>query len=221
MLLLAHRGLWTALGERNTRAALKAAFDLGYGAETDIRDFDGQLVISHDMAVRDALPLSAVLADYDAAGRPGRLALNVKADGLASALINELDAFPGMRQKAFVFDMAVPDALQYIGIGLQVFTRHSEYEPEPPFELQSQGIWMDCFINAWVDPDAIVARLIRGQTVAVVSPELHKRDVHQVFWRILQERIQRANLHADIIEKHLMICTDFPREANEFFRDVQ
>ncbi|WP_375194485.1 hypothetical protein [Sphingobium sp.] len=220
MLFLAHRGLWTALDERNSRSALKAAFELGFGVETDIRDFDGRLVISHDMATPDSLPLSVMLADYDTAGRPGPLALNVKADGLTAALIEELDAFAGMRQNAFVFDMSVPDTIQYLGKGLQVFTRHSEYEPLPPLEMQSQGVWMDCFVNAWVDPDAIMERVRKGQKVAIVSPELHKREIYQRFWKILKDWIKKSDFGADILNSNLMLCTDFPREAAEFFKDL-
>ena len=220
MLFLAHRGLWTAPDERNSRSALKVAFELGFGVETDVRDFDGRLVISHDMATRDSLPLSVMLADYDEAGRPGQLALNVKADGLTAALIEELDAFAGMCQNAFVFDMSVPDTIHYIGKTLPVFTRHSEYEPVPPLEIQSQGVWMDCFVNAWVDPDAIIERVSRGQKVAVVSPELHKRSIYYSFWKILKDRIKKSDLCAEILNNNLMICTDFPREAAEFFKDL-
>lgn len=217
MLFLAHRGLWTTQCQRNTRAALCAAFDLGFGIETDVRDFNGQLVISHDMATADAMPLSVVLADYDAAGRPGHLALNVKADGLAAALVKELEAFEGMEQNAFVFDMSVPDTIQYLGSGLRVFTRSSEYETIPPFELQAQGIWMDCFVNSWVDPAEVVRRLRKGQQVAIVSPELHKRDIHFTYWNLLKDYLREMRMPAEILTSNLMLCTDFPREAAAYF----
>jgi len=217
MLFLAHRGLWHNPCERNSRSALCAAFDLGFGVETDIRDRDSQLVISHDMATRDAMPLSEMLSDYDAAGRPGHLALNIKADGLADALLEELDNFEGMRKNAFVFDMSVPDTLQYLDKGLRVFTRSSEYEPVPPLEMQTQGIWMDCFVNPWVDPAEVGRRLKSGQQVAIVSPELHKRDVYRTFWALLKDQLGSMAITDEILDQNLMICTDFPREAAAHF----
>ena len=48
MQLLAHRGLWNRPEEKNSLQALTASFNLGIGVETDIRDCDGSLVISHD-----------------------------------------------------------------------------------------------------------------------------------------------------------------------------
>lgn len=218
MIYLAHRGLWIDAAERNSRGALCAAFERGFGVETDIRDLNGQLVISHDMAVSPALPFSTMLADYDAAGRPGNLALNIKADGLVDALLVELDRFDGMRQSAFVFDMSVPDSLHYLDRdNLRVFTRHSEYEPVPPFEERSQGVWMDCFVHPWVDPDEIVGRLRGGQQLAIVSPELHKRTIYRAFWELLRDALSKAGFSQGMTHANLMLCTDFPHEAEEFF----
>lgn len=218
MLILAHRGLWTELPQRNTRTALRNAFDLGFGVETDIRDHNGELVISHDMATRDCIPLSVMLQDYNAAGRPGQLALNIKSDGLAGPLMDELSAFEGMREKAFVFDMSVPDTLHYLRKdGLRVFTRHSEYEPQPPLELQAAGIWMDCFVNQWVDPTEIIHRIRLGQIIAVVSPELHKRERYQEYWRFLKMHLDHSGIDRGLLEKSLMLCTDYPREAHDLF----
>lgn len=219
MIFLAHRGLWTQPGQRNSRSAFRLAFEEGFGLETDIRDFDGQLVISHDMATKDALPLSAMLADYDAAGRPGRLALNIKADGLAVALSKELGAFEDMRRHAFVFDMSVPDMLHYFPTDVPVFTRSSEYESPPPLELQCQGIWMDCFVDPWADPAEVVRRLDRGQQVAIVSPELHNRTAYRSFWAILKKRLSQSQPPTELLNDNLMLCTDFPREAAKFFRE--
>lgn len=218
MIYLAHRGFWKGTAEKNSRAVLSSAFANGFGVETDIRDLNGQLVISHDIATPPALALSTVLSDYDKAGRPGCLALNIKSDGLVHALLAELDQFEGMRRSAFVFDMSVPDSLHYLDhTDLRVFTRHSEYEPYPPFEMRADGVWMDCFVNQWVDPLEIVRRLRRGQQVAIVSPELHKRAVHKIFWQLLLKALENAQLPSEIINRNLMLCTDFPQEAENFF----
>ena len=48
MIVLAHRGYWENIFEKNSELSIKKAFDKGYGIESDIRDFNKKLVISHD-----------------------------------------------------------------------------------------------------------------------------------------------------------------------------
>ena len=50
MKILCHRGAWKFETEKNSVAAIKKAVSLGYGFESDIRDYRGELVISHDIA---------------------------------------------------------------------------------------------------------------------------------------------------------------------------
>ena len=38
MKILAHRGFWMNESEKNSREAIKRAFDYGFGIETDLRD---------------------------------------------------------------------------------------------------------------------------------------------------------------------------------------
>ena len=221
MIILSHRGLWTEPQQRNTLSAMVASFEKGFGVETDVRDFDGNLVISHDMPSKDALPLRSLLIAYDAAGRPGRLALNIKADGLAPALAQEVGLFPGLAKKVFVFDMSVPDMLHYFDSGLQVFTRHSEYEPTPPLEARSDGLWMDCFVRPWVDPIDATNRLASGQNIAIVSPELHKRASFRLSWHLLRDALRSRQFPQELTANSLMLCTDFPEEAADFFDEGQ
>ena len=61
MQILAHRGRWRSPSEKNSEGAFRAALSAGYGIETDIRDFDGRLVISHDPARADAMDLDLSL----------------------------------------------------------------------------------------------------------------------------------------------------------------
>jgi len=70
-----------------------------------------------------------MLASYASAGRPGTLALNVKADGLQPMVKDLLQEFDIRRY--FMFDMSIPDTLQWLASGLNVFVRQSEYEPSP------------------------------------------------------------------------------------------
>ena len=49
MKILSHRGFWREVAEKNKLVAFDYSFSLGFGTETDVRDFGGELVISHDI----------------------------------------------------------------------------------------------------------------------------------------------------------------------------
>jgi glycerophosphoryl diester phosphodiesterase len=206
--ILAHRGVWQRLAERNTLGAFERAFAAGWGAEIDVRDLDGELVVSHDPPVRGALPFAAVVDAYRAAGEPGRLAINVKADGLQAPLAA---ALAGVRPSAwFAFDMSVPDAIVSLRHGLPVYTRHSDAEPAPVLYEEAEGIWLDEFGGGWLTEERIAAHLDAGKRVAVVSPELHRRD-HREAWSAWRGwSVWRR--------PGVALCTDFPHEALEVLR---
>lgn len=113
--ILAHRGFWTEPAEKNSREALERAFREGFGIETDIRDRNGALVVSHDPPVGDGLMTFDELLELyrrhapQAGGRAGTLALNIKADGLQGPLLDALARHSV--DDWFVFDMAVPDGV--------------------------------------------------------------------------------------------------------------
>jgi hypothetical protein len=201
--VLSHRGYWLERGERNQRVAFERSFSLGFGTETDIRDRSEQLVISHDAPKGDEMTAESVFA------MPGApqltLALNIKADGLAAALV------PLCRSRGledwFVFDMAVPDMRSYLALGAPVFTRMSEVEREPPWLERAAGVWLDAFESTWYDTAVIQGLLRSGKRVCVVSPELHGREA-EATWALLRPLAA---------EPGLMICTDRPEQAAAFF----
>ncbi len=207
MFILSHRGYWKAPEERNSGQAFRRAFALGLGVETDVRDRLGDLVISHDpptggeMGLRDLLELHA---EY---GHVGPLALNIKADGLRGPLESTLADFP--KVNAFVFDMSVPDALDYLGWSVPVFTRQSEMERECPFYERASGVWLDAFFGDWYEISCIVEHLQFGKQVCLVSPELHGRDPQPLWDRLAASDALR--------DSDLMICTDRPEEAEAVF----
>jgi nucleoside-diphosphate-sugar epimerase len=49
MNIISHRGFWLKDEEKNTIQAFERSFEFGFGTETDIRDYKGELVISYDM----------------------------------------------------------------------------------------------------------------------------------------------------------------------------
>lgn len=204
MNILAHRGWWTHPDERNTLTAFERALAAGFGLELDVRDQNGRLVVSHDPPVGDTLDFATLLESFDRHGRPGPLAINVKADGLQALLAEMLKPLAPM--EFFVFDMSVPDTLGYLSAGLPVFTRQSEYEPQPVFLDRAAGVWLDCFEGEWFDAAVIRGHAQAGRAVAVVSPELHKRS-HLDAWAAWRA--------AD--GPGVMLCTDFPADAKDFF----
>lgn len=205
--VISHRGYWLKPEEKNSEQAFTRSFSMGFGTETDIRDCAGRLLISHDMPQGQEMSCAQMLELAQAGQQqPLTLALNIKADGLALALRQELLRFPAL--DCFVFDMSVPDMRAYFQAGVPVFTRMSEVEREPAWLDQCAGVWLDGFESVWFDNVVIENLLERGKRVCVVSPELHKRD-HLPLWQQLKPIAQRDGL---------ILCTDIPEDAVRFFQ---
>lgn len=204
MIVLSHRGYWKTPDEKNTVAAFRRSFDLGFGTETDVRDRFGELVISHDMPRGGELAFDAFL---DLLGdRDLPLAINVKADGLADAIRDAFAKRPRLT-RWFVFDMSVPDTLQQLARGNPTFARLSEYEPAITDRLADRiaGIWLDGFHDDWWTTDLIETWTTRGRTVCVVSPDLHKRDPEPAWARLRAAQFSRPD--------RVLLCTDQPEDA--------
>ena len=208
MEILAHRGYWRSPDEKNSETAFRRAFEGGFGVETDLRDFGRQMVISHDIPGPSAMPLSAFLELYLACGGMHTLALNVKADGLQEPIEEALLTY-GIRNY-FLFDMSVPDTLGYLARGLATFTRRSEYEAGSALDDRADGLWLDALEEGWVSLAMIVEALGRGRSIAIVSPELHRRP-HRAAWEQWGEAMSRRQ------GGRVMLCTDYPTEAEAFF----
>jgi len=211
MIVLSHRGLWRNEKEKNTEAAFRRSFDLGFGTETDVRDYCGELVISHDIADKSSMSLDNFFKIYNSYSKDLTLALNIKSDGLQNKLLTELNKHE--ISNYFVFDMSVPDGLACLKAGLRTFTRQSEFEPYPAFYEAALGIWMDEFTDHWVDEAMINNHLTKDKKICIVSPELHKRPMlkeWQHYKRICDGLKARNNI---------MICTDLPEEAERMFNE--
>lgn len=212
MRIISHRGYWRSRAEQNRLIAFERSLDLGFGIETDLRDSNCVVVISHDpppSAPNAAMDLDAFLALCAGRGPGLMLALNIKADGLQTAVREALDRH-GALGNAFVFDMSVPDTLGYLAAGVPVYVRHSDVEPEPVLYDRAAGVWLDQFHSDWIGPDAIARHLDAGKDVCLVSPELHRRD-HRAQW----ERLAAAPTVTG--HDRFVLCTDFPEDAREFF----
>ncbi|AEI37964.1 PI-PLC domain-containing protein [Zymomonas mobilis] len=220
MIYLAHRGLWTVAEERNTPEAFRRAFKAGYGVELDLRDQNGCIVISHDPPTGECQPFIDVVKDYVAAGMPGKIAINIKADGLQNMLADVFKDVPGLSQHCFVFDMSLPDFIGYLKYPFVAFSRYSEFETRIAFDNETTGIWYDSFMQPWIDPAFLISELKRGKLVAIVSPELHQRQEYEIFWELLANQILKEHLPPAFVAERLMLCTDFPDKANNFFKQA-
>lgn len=207
MQILAHRGAWSSRDEQNTAPILYKALTSGWGIETDIRDLNGELVVSHDMPRDGVLTVAQFLDDYIASKADAMLALNIKSDGLTIRLKQLLDE--RNITQYFCFDMSVPDTMPYLAAGMNVAARLSEYEPEGPLSERSQVLWVDGFYGLEISIAQLEKWLCAGKQVCLVSPELHGRD-NAALWD--QLAAMPLSLRKD---PHVMLCTDSPLKAQE------
>jgi hypothetical protein len=204
MNILSHRGYWKTLGEKNKQIAFERSFHLGFGTETDIRDRNNALVISHDIPEGGEVSFIDFLKLVKKSDASVTVALNIKADGLADLLKREINKFPEL--DFFAFDMSVPDMRDYFRCEIPVFTRMSEVEKSPSWLSHSAGVWLDAFENDWFVYEDIQKILNWGKRVCVVSPELHQRDYKPVW-----EMLKSCN------HEQMLLCTDYPEDAQNYF----
>jgi len=207
MNILSHRGLWVEQAKKNKAESFIDSFEHGFGIETDLRDNDGTIVISHDLPQGNEMTFEELLHIYKRCNNSLTLALNIKSDGLQSLAVGLLKKY--LVSEYFFFDMSVPDTIGYINTGLKYFTRNSEIEDSPTLLEKSDGVWMDMFFSDWIDESAVSPYLAIGKKVCIVSPELHGRD-YKDFWNSMRQ-------FSCFNSQNLFICTDKPLEAQEYF----
>ena len=209
MKIISHRGYWKEEKEKNSSKAFERSFSLNFGTETDIRDFDGNLVISHDVAEKSCIRLTDFLNIYNSQNCKLPLALNIKSDGLQKMLLKLLKSH--LIHNYFVFDMSIPDTIMYLKEGMTVFIRQSEYESGTSFYERASGIWLDSFEDLWYSEELVKKHLDNGKKVAIVSSELHNRE-YLKHWTYL-------NSWSIITNDNLILCTDLPEKAIKFFEN--
>jgi glycerophosphoryl diester phosphodiesterase len=210
MLIISHRGYWKDAAEKNQMIAFERSFSMKCGVEADIRDHDGELVISHDIPDQDCIGAERLFELSRGFDKTLPLALNIKADGLQRKLKTLVERYN--IENYFVFDVSVPDGLCYLQQGFKVFTRQSEYERVPVFYDQAAGVWLDEFCTHWSDGSVIADHINRGKEVCLVSAEIHSRDVQQQWqdYKAIERKMGGRGL---------MICTDCPEKAKEYFNE--
>ena len=203
--LLAHRGLWGDSAPANSPTALARALQGGFGIETDLRDRDGRVVVSHDPPGEEAEGFLESLSHWKELSvlNGAALALNIKSDGLLPLLSTELACLTNTHY--FFFDMSFPQMREFSRAGQPIATRVSEYEP---LDLSSSlhigspsRYWLDGFESDWWLEDSGINSICQTVPVAVVSPEIHGRDPRPV-WTWFIEQIESG---CDVV-----MCTDLP-----------
>lgn len=208
MKIISHRGYWKTAEEKNKKAAFYRAFSSGFGVETDLRDFGEKIVISHDSPSPFSWTFEEFLEFYQCFSCNSTLALNIKADGLQERVRTALTERAVTNY--FIFDMSVPDALEYKNKSLKYFTRQSELEPQPALYDSATGVWMDSFYEDWINEDDILFHMNAGKEICVCSPELHHRDPANFWARLLRME--------SIFDSRIMLCTDEPQKARDYFK---
>lgn len=193
--IFAHRGLWGEGLAPNSSDSIRAALRLGFSVETDLRDFGGRVVVSHDPVQRGEQPID-LGALRELKSRNGAIfALNIKSDGLVPLM--------GKREpREFFFDMSTPEVLKYSKADLPLALRISDLEEQSqPSGVQGEWLWIDSFQGDWFLQSSFSPREQVG--AVLVSPELHGRDPSAA-WDWL------ARLWSEI--PNLCVCTDLPKE---------
>jgi hypothetical protein len=210
MNIIAHRGFWKNIEEMNSKNAFSRAIKNNYGIETDVRDYLGEVVISHDIPNgRNIITFDEFICNYlsDCSyySVNTTLAINIKSDGLQDKIYNILKKY--RINNYFLFDMSIPDSFGYLKLNLNVYYRISEYEIISNSVDNIQGVWLDQFQDNWYKPITIQKILEKWGSVCIVSPELHHRQYNEC-WSIVNNLQNKENI---------MLCTDFPDKAKEFF----
>lgn len=208
---MAHRGDWVRESlVPNSQEALLAALDAGFSIETDLRDHNKTVVVSHDPVADDSeLTLQKFLSLISRAtlSREIVFALNIKSDGLSSIMTDELRVLQDIPH--FFFDMSTPELIKYAKAGLSVGLRRSEFEslaPQLSICSEPSAVWVDGFDSDWWKTSELLRLGSRERVVVLVSPELHGRDPAQVWKTFADEFHNNPNLY---------ICTDYPWDVLE------
>ncbi len=213
--IIAHRGFWLDKFEKNSIKAFNLSLKKGFGIETDLRDLDGKIVISHDPPTRtkEIIEFKKFLEIFKANNKNLTLAINIKSDGIAKniydiCLSEEISNF-------FIFDMSIPDLIYADRLGCKnLFLRLSEYEDPSFIPAKAEGLWVDFFKGKLPKDIKLLENLNKYSKFAFVSPELHGHSVQLVeeFWLVLDSFAK-----SKFKDKRFFLCTDYPQQAFAFF----
>ena len=191
----------------NSPHAINKSFEHGFGTELDIRDQEERIVLSHDIPGDGCIDLQDAIDCWKKKNKPGYLAIDVKACGLASKVEKIITRNDGY----FFFGMPLPDMLEYREKQLPFFTRVSEYEMEPLLYSDAEGVWLDLFYSDDDMLTQIEKHLKNNKKVCIVSAELNGRS-YENQWKMLRD-------YGLAESDSLILCTDYSEKAREYFKE--
>jgi len=201
--------MWNNKTEQNTLDSLLKAINSGFGVETDVRDYDGKLVISHDLPDKKSPLFEYFIAKVKEQSSLSNsvLAINIKSDGLANSLL-ELSKKYDFNSNLFYFDMSTPMLNYFTKVfpSNSLCTRISDIEPHPLLYERCDWIWVDSFSDKRISTPKLRSLLSDNKKLVIVSPELHGKK-HIDYWYELKK----------LKSKNIYLCTDFPIEARAYF----
>jgi hypothetical protein len=208
--IFAHRGCWRNQSDHNSINSILDAVKSGFSVETDIRDFAGNLVISHDPATECSLPMKDLILETKEIFSKGeiKIALNIKSDGLSSIILHDESINQFIKNFCYVFDMSIPDLIHYRENSFNYLIRLSEYEDNFSLYEQSSGIWFDSFDQNYKGIESTLEKYSK-KAIIFVSPELHGKNKNY-FWDMVKDCDYHMN-------DNFCLCTDYPNEAAEHF----
>lgn len=165
MKLIAHRCNTLAVFSANNLDAI----------EFDVRDSNGQLIVTHD-PYKDGPLLDTFLK----AGNGCFFIVNVKSAGIESDVLQSLkDNAPN--SEFFLLDCTVPAMVSLVNSGETRFAvRYSEMEPLESvlvWEGKAEWVWVDCFSQYILTKETVTLLKERGFKLCLVSPELQGRPL--------------------------------------------
>jgi hypothetical protein len=193
--IFCHRGLWKNHAEQNSPTAVLHAQNQSFSAEIDLRIYLNQVYVSHDsMSMSENQKLNYFTFSS------GRLALNIKSDGLYSYLEYFRESL--IISNSFVFDGSIPEMLKYKNLNFPHALRLSEYEKSLAWPVKH--VWLDGFYSDWWINSEEIKSVMEKTDIIIVSPEIHGREYNKVWEWLLIKRTEGYT--------NLSICTDKPEE---------
>lgn len=227
--IIDHRTAWcdsfNGMGDSSLQGTLQGAkksFSINHGVEMDVRDCNGKVVVTQVLPTGGELLFEDILKEYKQLGCTGILAIDVKSAWIQREIKRLFDEYE--IENYFCFGLSIPEVLGYKNIGANYYLRDSEYESvdkSSALYTSAAGIWIDQFEPT--NPTRVTAKLLKhylsdGKQVAITSPDLHlwgrEKDTLLKCWGVYKQALSEMT---EDEKSRVSLCTNFPKQARDFF----
>lgn len=190
------------------------SLDPSFGAEIDIRDYNGVIILSHDPVLSSDkfLELEVFLRNWKSTGT---LILNIKSEGLELRCLELLNKYKIVDW--FFLDLSMPYFVKYSKIAYEqsisgfssdnMAVRFSDEEPISyalNFKDKVRWVWIDWFEEVVLNKSNYQVLKEAGFKMCLVSPEL--QDKGPEFIKRYKEYLSLHNIVVDAV------CTKYPEQ---------